>query len=141
MQGLRKIIHQLRQEPQHVRLRAVSIATGVSGILLFAVWGLVLLPLQLNFSRSSNDNNQPDDLGQVSGVINNVTETQKIATPSPQIRVNQQLPTNNLLESPTPIISEFISPTPSITSLQENQESSENSTDDKSIPVDITEDN
>lgn len=43
-------IHFLRQQPEHIRLRAVTVMTAVSGVFVFALWAGVLLPLQLKLS-------------------------------------------------------------------------------------------
>lgn len=49
-------IEQLRQEPEHVRLRAATIMTVVSGGAVVLLWATVLLPLQLKFANPDAKN-------------------------------------------------------------------------------------
>lgn len=74
MRFVRKKVEYLRQQPEEVRLRAATIYTAIGGVAIFALWALVLLPVQLRF----NGANTPDERrnGAVSGVVD-------IATPTP----------------------------------------------------------
>ncbi len=49
---MRRRIEELRQQPEHVRLRAASFMTAASGVILVLLWMTVLLPLQLRFNGS-----------------------------------------------------------------------------------------
>jgi hypothetical protein len=49
------MIERLRQEPEHVRFKYVSLATLVCGGALVLLWGAVLLPLQLRFGPGSGN--------------------------------------------------------------------------------------
>jgi hypothetical protein len=100
----RKIEH-LRKQPEHVRLRAASIMTAVSGVALVTIWLTILLPLQLHFSKPAEEDTAPVATQQaiaptllpssaVSGAQDRVVDTQ-IGSPLPS-----STPVATILTSP-----------------------------------------
>jgi cytoskeletal protein RodZ len=55
MRRLKQRIEALRQQPEAVRLRAVTYLTIVAGVVLVILWLVVLLPLQLYFQRNDRE--------------------------------------------------------------------------------------
>ncbi|MBI3255498.1 MAG: hypothetical protein HYZ63_00840 [Candidatus Andersenbacteria bacterium] len=87
MNFIQKKIHHLRQQPEEVKLKAVSRFTIIAGIILVVAWAGIFLPLQLRL-RKSNDNSPiiPAPL---------IKEVQPQASPSP---TPIPRPTNNPAE-------------------------------------------
>ena len=80
-----------RQEPEAVRLRIATLLTGGAGIVIAALWLLVLLPLQLVLTKpSSND-----------GVVQQLQAVIQ-PTASPQVAGASTLPTSLTTPEPTP---------------------------------------
>lgn len=50
MRGIKQRIEHLRQQPEPVRMRAVTLLTAGSGALLVVLWLTVLLPLQIRLN-------------------------------------------------------------------------------------------
>ncbi|MEX1997686.1 MAG: hypothetical protein WEA04_03350 [Candidatus Andersenbacteria bacterium] len=124
MRKIKEKIEYLRQQPEPVRLRAASLLTAASGVVLVIVWLTILLPLQLKLNRGDNATGRqvlipspsplpssnllgqplPPLRSQVAGTVN--------PTPTPQ------LPLNNDTRPASPFVP--VSPSPLPTALQEN---------------------
>jgi hypothetical protein len=121
---IQKRIEDLRQEPEHVRLRVASLLTAASGVVLVVLWITVLLPLQLWMTGGRNTKELPEK--QIANDIQDQLQPQ--ASASPRVGgIRQTLPTSspsfsyqNLLPSfsPTPSPSPFSSPEPQTAPVQ-----------------------
>lgn len=49
LRSVQKKLHHLRQQPEHIRLRAATILTVITGTCVGALWLFVLLPIQLKY--------------------------------------------------------------------------------------------
>lgn len=59
MASIKSKIEELRRQPEHVRLRAATILTAISGGVVVLLWVTVLLPLQLHFANPAPKNEAP----------------------------------------------------------------------------------
>lgn len=117
---VKRTVHELRQQPEPVRLRAASYVTAIGGLVLGGLWLTVLLPLQLKLTRDAApfpeetlfremaENPLSIDLnglpaGQVGGAQDPASGFPAIVSPAPRY----SLPVATTLPTPTP------SPTPS----------------------------
>ncbi len=102
MQRIRRKIEELRQQPEHVRFRAVSYLTVVSGVIVVALWLTVFLPLQLYWQRGgSNDQGQPPVAEQNNNTNNQIGNT-------------EQLPNQPLQPQVGGVVDPYPSPSPSL---------------------------
>lgn len=54
MNFIQKKIHHLRQQPEEVKLKAVSRFTIIAGIILVIAWAGIFLPMQLRLRKGNN---------------------------------------------------------------------------------------
>jgi hypothetical protein len=127
IQRIKRKIEDLRQQPEPVRLRAVSIMTAVSGLVLVVLWAGVLLPVQLAFTRDNQaDLPERELFNQVADSVPTLRQNLESGSESGQVggvRVTNPTPT-------APIFN--LAPSPSSTPLP-------SPTDFESAPVQITE--
>lgn len=83
--SIKNRINNLRQQPDHIKYRAVTILTAISGTFIAIVWLTVLLPFQLRH------NNQPEPKQEQT---NQISENQDI----PALNKNGQV--GGILSSP-----------------------------------------
>lgn len=158
MMGVKQRIEELRQQPEHVRMRVTTLATLVSGAVIALLWLVVLLPLQLKIS-SKGDNGADKNIAQeISSILpkasNNIA-TEQADQREPKVgglRTENQLPLIEQVDSPvlpTPAIdseeqvssfSPTVSPTssPESTDLITNEVSPLPETQESLAPVKIT---
>lgn len=93
---IQRKIENLRQEPEDIRMRAVTYFTLVSGIVLVVLWLAVFLPLQLYVQRPNNEEEPITN-----EVANNEVIPTAAVTPRPQIGGIQDRVTT-ITPSPSP---------------------------------------
>lgn len=99
----RKIEH-LRKQPEHIRMRAASLMTAASGVVLVVVWLTILLPLQLHFTKPADQQSEPV-----------ATYQAAIPTSTPDSAVSGAQDQTNLYGNPN--VTALPSPTPFATIL------------------------
>lgn len=97
-------IHRLRQEPEEVRMRAVTRFTVIGGVVVFILWLVVFLPLQLRSRKQPSEPGPEEVLQQV------ISGQEATPTPAPTL-----LPRST---SETPIIPSVATPSPAVQGLQ-----------------------
>jgi hypothetical protein len=83
----RQKIHELRKQPEEVRLRAALTLTATIGVGLIIISLALLLPLQLYFGRpnTSQSTARQDSFSQVSGIVNGLP----VSSPESSAQQNQ----------------------------------------------------
>ncbi|MEX1111985.1 MAG: hypothetical protein WEC84_00835 [Candidatus Andersenbacteria bacterium] len=113
---IQRKVNDLRQQPEHVRMRAASIFTVVGGIVAVALWLVVFLPLQLRLNSDSQEpapaqeqvaNDTLPDGGTLAPQVGGVQDVQPLASPTPQIFITPGPSVN-----PTPTLSPTPEPLP-----------------------------
>lgn len=109
---IRRKVAALREEPEPVRLRAVSLLTIGSAAVLLVVWVGILLPLQLRFNRGgeSADPSLVEVLQQAAGPLPSLDVSPSAAPQPARVGGVQDLTAS----SPTPSRTPFISAPPAL---------------------------
>lgn len=76
-----KRLDQLREQPDHVRMRTASMFTVVSGVIIVGLWLTILLPAQL-YLNSRGDKESAENTGNVQGAKTTQAPKQQLITPT-----------------------------------------------------------
>ena len=68
---MRKMIHNLRRQPEHVRRHILHVATVVAGVILIALW---IYSLGANFNNPDAEARMSNDLQPLSVLKDNVVD-------------------------------------------------------------------
>lgn len=101
MNFLKKKIHMLRQQPEEVRLKAITRLTIISGIILVILWAGVFLPLQISLRQKETPpvESQPMIAAPVEPTVTITPTAVPIQNPSSAVEL---LPSNEDQVSPSP---------------------------------------
>ena len=129
MRGLKKIIEDLRREPEHVRVRKASVFTAIAGLGIGIIWITVLLPLQLKFTVGQDGKNEDtpevaqEEAGDVLAEAKNDLLDSADSLRQPQVggaRNDNMLPISSpyITNEPSPVITDASSaPTPTVSPI------------------------